>query len=268
VASAVLASVDGEIGSPEEATISILDDGLLRGDGGFEVIKLYGGHAFRLEDHYARLGRSAGSIDLEFDLDALRREVGDLIAEEADPDGCLRVVVTRGGRRVLTIERTPEWPASAKIALITLTPHEILVGVKSLSYAGNMHATRLAAKAGADEAVYVRPDGIVLEAPTSSIFWTANDGRLRTPAIDTGILDSITRAVVVAEVDVDEGAFDRDDLLGAEEAFLASTTREIQPIASIDGTEMPIVGGPGSERASAALREAIEAERKTAATAA
>lgn len=265
MADAVLASVDGEIMAPEDATISILDDGLLRGDGAFEVIKLYAGHPFRLDDHYARLGRSAASIELEFDLDALRAEVTGLVGEEADPDGCLRVVATRGGRRVLTIERVPDWPASARIALVTMTPSEILGGVKSISYAGNMQATRIATAAGADEAVYVRPDGVVLEAPTSSIFWTGEDGRLRTPALDTGILDSITRDIVVAEIDVVEGHLQRDELLAAEEAFLASTTREIQAISAIDGTELPIVDGPGAERASAALRSAVEAERSTAA---
>ncbi len=266
MATAVLASVDGEVMPPEEATISILDDGLLRGDGAFEVIKLYGGHPFRLEDHYARLGRSAAAIELDFDLDALRAELDALVAEEADPDGCLRVVATRGGRRVLTIERVPDWPASARIALVTSTPSEILGGVKSISYAGNMQATRMALARGADEAVYVRPDGVVLEAPTSSIFWTGEDGRLRTPALDVGILDSITRDVVVAALDVVEGALQREDLIGAREAFLASTTREIQPIAAIDATELPVVDGPGAERAAAALRSAVEAERTIAAT--
>lgn len=261
MASAVLASVDGEITPPGEATISILDDGLLRGDGAFEVIKLYGGVPFRLEQHYGRLGRSADAIRLEFDLDALRTEVDAIIAEGADPDGCLRVVITRGGRRILTIEGVPDWPGSARIALITLTPHELLAGVKSISYAGNMLATRLAATRDADEAVYVTPDGIVLEAPTSSIFWTDRDGVLNTPALETGILDSITRDVVIAGTEVVEGHLHRDELLGAEEAFLASTTREIQPISAVEETRLPIVNGPGAERAKAALRRAIDEER-------
>ena len=259
MADAKLASVDGSISPPGEATISILDDGVLRGDGAFEVIKLYAGEPFRLEDHYARLGRSAAAIELEFDLEALRREVDALIAEGADPDACLRIVVTRGGRRVLTIEGVPEWPPSARIALVTLTPSEILGGVKSISYAANMQASRIAGARDADEAVFVHPDGTVLEAPTSSIFWAGADGRLVTPALDTGILDSITRAVVIDGTEVAEVRAGRDELLVAEEAFLASTTREIQPIATIDGQELPIVDGPAAERASAALREAIEA---------
>ncbi len=263
---ATLASVDGTILAPEDATISILDDGLLRGDGAFEVIKLYGHHPFRLDDHIARLGRSAAAIHLGFDEAALRTEITALLADGGDPDGCLRIVLTRGGRRLLTIEKVPDWPASASIALLTLTPSEILAGVKSISYAANMHATRLAAERGADEAVYVDANGTVLEAPTSSIFWTTPDGALRTPSLDVGILDSITRDVVVATLDVEEGTFPKADLLAARAAFLASTTREIQPISAIDGTPLEQVGGDDAEAAAAALASAVEREREAAAT--
>ncbi len=257
---ATAASVDGRIVAPEEATISILDDGLLRGDGAFEVIKLYGRHPFRLDEHIARLHRSADAIHLDFDETALRAEIAALLAEGGDPDCCLRIVITRGGRRLLTIERIPGWPASARVALLTLTPSEILAGVKSISYAANMHATRLAVERGADEAVYVDAGGTVLEAPTSSIFWTSADGVLRTPGLDVGILDSITRAVVIAGLDVEEGAFGEADLRGAREAFLASTTREIQPVAAIDGSALEIVGGEHAAAALAAVREAVERE--------
>ena len=93
----------------------------------------------------------------------------------------LRIVITRGGRRILLIERLPEWPARVRVALVALSPNEILAGVKSISYAANMHATRIANRRGADEAVYVDAAGQVLEAPTSSVFWVGDDGRLRTP---------------------------------------------------------------------------------------
>jgi branched-chain amino acid aminotransferase len=261
---AILASVDGEILPPEEATISILDEGLLRGDGAFEVIKLYGHHPFRLDDHVARLRRSADAIHLGFDEQALRAEIAALLADGGDPDGCLRIVVTRGGRRLLTIETVPDWPASARIALVTLTPSEILAGVKSISYAANMHATRLAVERGADEAVYVDAAGTVLEAPTSSIFWTAADGTLRTPALAVGILDSITRAVVVAALDVEEGTFPKQDLLGARAAFLASTTREIQPVSAVDGVDHETTGDEHAAAAAAALRDAVARDRSEA----
>jgi branched-chain amino acid aminotransferase len=262
---ATAASVDGRITAPEEATISILDDGLLRGDGAFEVIKLYGDHPFRLAAHLDRLRRSADSIHLAFDRAALETEIAALLAAgEGAADGCLRVVLTRGGRRLLTLERLPEWAPSARVSLVTLSPNEILAGVKSISYAANMHATRLAVADGADEAVYVDARGIVLEAPTSSVFWTTADGVLRTPSLDVGILDSITRAVVVEAVAVEQGSYPESDLLGARAAFLASTTREIQPIAAVDGRELEVVGDEHAEAARAALIEAVAAERERA----
>jgi branched-chain amino acid aminotransferase len=265
VAKATIASVDGLTGPPEEATISILDEGLVRGDGAFEVIKLYRGHPFRLGPHLDRLGRSAAAIHLEFDRTALDREIAALLErDEVPPEGCLRIVITRGGRRVLTAEALPPFADHVAIALIEFTPSEILRGVKSLSYAANMQATRLAAKRGADEAVYVRPDGVVLEAPTSSIFWTAADGTLHTPALSVGILDSITRGVVVDALPVVEGEFERGELLGATEAFLASTNREIQPVSAVDGQPLEIVGGPACERAKAALAAAVDRELASA----
>lgn len=266
MANAVLASVDGRIGPPAEARISILDEGLLRGDGAFEVIKLYGSHPFRLDAHLDRLGRSAGSLELEFDREALRAEVLALLASGEAPEGCLRIVVTRGGRRLLTLEQLPPFADSIAIALIELSPSEILAGVKSLSYAANMQATRIAVARGADEAVYVRPEGIVLEAPTSSIFWVSEAGALRTPELGVGILDSITRDVVIAGLDVEEGRFTRDDLLAARAAFLASTNREIQPVSAIDDVELPEIGADAARAAGEVLAAAIAAERDRLAT--
>jgi branched-chain amino acid aminotransferase len=127
-------------------------------------------------------------------------------------------------------------------------PTIILTGAKTLSYAANMQATRLAAAHGADEAVLVRPDGIVLEPPTSTIFWASDSGRLRTPALGVGILDSITRRKLVGALgDVEEGEYDLDDLLGASEAFLASSVREVQPVSSIDGVELDRHGARAQE---------------------
>lgn len=265
MAKATIASVDGGISAPEEAMISILDEGLVRGDGAFEVLKLYGGHPFRLAAHLDRLERSARAIHLDVDRAALEREIGALLARpEVPTEGCLRILATRGGRRILTAEELPPFADRVAVALVELTPSEILAGVKSLSYAANMHATRIAVARGADDAVYVRPDGVVLEAPTSSIFWAGADGRLRTPALSTGILDSITRRVLLDGMEVEEGEFDRAELLGAREAFLASTNREVQAISSVDGSPIEVVGGPAAERASAVLAAAVEAELASA----
>ena len=135
--------------------------------------------------------------------------------------------------------------------------------MKSLSYAANMEATRIAQGRGAGEALLVRPDGVVLEAPTSTIFWVSRDGELRTPAIEVGILASITRERIVRELDVAEGEWPLDDLLAASEAFLASTTREVQPVSAVDDTELPSVPGPRSEEAARAFAAVLERELPT-----
>jgi branched-chain amino acid aminotransferase len=258
-----LASVDGAISPTAEATIPVADDGLLRGDGVFEMIRLYGGRPFALREHLDRLERSAAAIELRVDRTAVEREIAallDAFADDSslDEDAALRIVLTRGGRRIALTEPLPEWPASARVATVTYSPTEILTGVKSTSYAANMQATRIAEGQGADEAILVRPDGVVLEAPTSAVFWVS-DGELRTPALGVGILDSITRDRILAALDIAEGDFQADDLRGAEQAFLASTTREIQPISAVDGRELP--GAPTRAREAAdALRAAVERE--------
>src|SRR5204862_6842363 len=117
--------------------------------------------------------------------------------------------------------------ASACLATVTYSASVILPGVKSLSYGANMHATMIAQGRGADEALLVRPVGVVLEAPTSTIFWTSPEGGLWTPALSAGILQSITRAKIVRALEVAEGEFGFDDLEAAPEAFLASTVREV-----------------------------------------
>lgn len=266
---AISVSIDGRITDPGSASISVLDDGLLRGDGAFEAIKLYDGHPFRLAEHLDRLARSAEAIHLDFDADALADEVDALLeAYDGPAEAMLRIVLTRGGRRIVIAEHLPRWDDTVAVALVQLTPSEILAGVKSISYAANMHATRIAAERGAAEAVYVDRDGIALEAPTSSVFWAGEDGVLRTPELETGILDSITRRVIVDALAPEEGRYDADELRSCREAFLASTTREIQPIDSIDGTELPEpTGGAHAIAAADALREAVEIERAAASAA-
>jgi branched-chain amino acid aminotransferase len=256
-----LASVDGSISSTAEARIPVADDGLLRGDGVFEMVRLYGGRPFTLRDHLDRLERSASAIELPLDRAVIEREIAALLAELGDADGALRIVLTRGGRRLLLTEPLPAHPEAIRVATVTYAPNVILTGVKSISYAANMEATRLAQARGADEAILVRPDGTVLEAPTSAVFWASPDGGLRTPALDTGILDSITRAQIVSELHVDEGAWPVEDLRGATEAFLASTTREVQPVSAIDGRELPGAPAPqAAQEASEAFRRVVERE--------
>jgi branched-chain amino acid aminotransferase len=255
-----LASVNGAISPTVEATVPLRDDGLYRGDGAFEVIRIYGGTLFALGDHLDRLERSAAAIELELDRGALEREIAALVNEAGEVDGQLRLIVTRGGRRIVAVEPIPPHADTVRVATVTYNPTVILNGVKSLSYAANMQATRLAKAQGADEAVLVQPDGTVLEPPTSAIFWVSPQGALRTPALEVGVLESITRDRLVKALHVEEGAWPATDLRAAHEAFLASTTREIQAVAAIDGRELPAAPGPRTREAQEAFAATLGRE--------
>jgi branched-chain amino acid aminotransferase len=254
-----LASVDGAIGPAEDARIPVTDEGLTRGDGAFEVMRLYGGRPFAFADHAARLRRSCDGLRLEADHDAVRREAEALLAAAGPVDGILRVVLTRGGRRIMTVEPLPARPASARVATVTYAPNRVLDGLKTLSYAANMLAGRLARERGFDEALLVTPHGRVLEGPTWTFFWVAG-GRVRTPPLEDRILDSITRRYVIEETGAAEAVCTLDELRSAEEAFIASTVREVMPIAAVDDVELPAAPGPVTLDARERLARRIRAE--------
>jgi len=258
--SASLASVDGSIMLASGATIPATDEGLLRGDGVFEVIRVYDGRPFALEEHLRRLERSALNLRLPLDLEAVRADAHRLLAHAgAGPDHeQLRIVVTRGGRRLLLTEPLPAGSEHVRLASITYSPTRVLDGVKSLSYAANMLAGRLAREQGYDEALLVTPHGHVLEAPTSSLFWV-KDGTVLTPPLDEHILASITRRIVIAESEAVEQTCRLDEVLEADEAFLASTTREVQPVSAIDGARLA-APGPETSRIAAAVSQRIQVE--------
>src|SRR5207245_6680281 len=166
------------------------------------------------------------NLRLPLDLEAVRAEAHRLLAHAgAGPDHeALRIVVTRGGRRLLLTEPLPVGPPHIRLGQVTFAPTRVLDGVKSLSYGANMLASRLAREQGYDEALLVTPHGRVLEAPTSSIFWV-DGGRVLTPPLDEHILASITRALVLEVTDAEEQICTLDELYAADEVFLASTVR-------------------------------------------
>lgn len=258
--SSSLASVDGAITLASAATIPATDQGLLRGDGVFELVRVYDGRPFALEEHLQRLERSALNLRLPLDLEAVRSDAHRLLAHAgAGPDHeCLRIVVTRGGRRLLLTEALPDAPEHLRLGTVSYSPTRVLDGVKSLSYAANMLASRLARERGFDEALLVTPHGRVLEAPTSSIFWV-KDGRVLTPPLEEHILASITRRLVLEEAEVKERACSLQEILEAQEAFLASTTREVQAVSAIDSRQLP-APGPVTERIAAAVAQRIRRE--------
>jgi branched-chain amino acid aminotransferase len=254
VSTAELACLDGRISPAEEASIPVVDDGFIRGDGVFEVIRIYNGKPYALPEHLDRLERSATNLRLGWDVPRaeLEAETMALLGERGGEafDGALRIVLTRGGRRLLLTEQVAPAPVGgARVCFVTFAPTRILDGVKSLSYAANMLAGRLARERGFHEALLVTPHGRVLEAPTASVFWVDERGDLCTPPLEDHILASITRQRLLALMEVRECPATTEDLLGAREAFLASTLREVGPVSAIEDRELD---APGERTARAA----------------
>lgn len=237
-------------GHPSDGTISVTDSSVLRGDGCFEVMRSYGGKAFAVAEHVERLHRSAEALGLGLPSTS---ELTDWIESVAETCGdCLvRVVVTRGSA-VPGIDTPPSvivfgHDLPAQSSACTLFPLVApwqgggvdwqLAGAKTLSYAPNLASTRSAVEAGFEDALLLTTDGLMLEGPTFSVGWVV-DGVLETPALDLGILDSITRRVVLDEarrigIEVVEGRWGLDRLDDASEVLALSTVREVQPVSDV-----------------------------------
>jgi branched-chain amino acid aminotransferase len=263
---AELGCLDGRLAPADELSIPVTDEGLLRGDGVFEVIRVYDGIPFALTEHLDRLERSGANLRLsQVFRSELESEIAELLAARGGRDfaGVLRIVVTRGGRRILLTEPVATMPERVRLGIVTYAPTRVLDGIKSLSYGANMLCTRLARERGFDEALLVTPHGRALEAPTSTLFWVDADGALCTPPLDEHILASITRDRLLTLLDAEERSCPLDTLLAAGECFLASTLREVQPIGAIEDTEFE--QGPRTREAAEAFRAHVEAELARAA---
>jgi branched-chain amino acid aminotransferase len=261
----MLGILDGTVLPADEMRIPARDEGLLRGDGVFEVMRLYDGHPFALDDHLERMERSARNMLLPIDIEAVRADITALLEAGQPTDGVVRVLVTRGGHRIGFLEPLPKLPDTLALKTITYSPTRVLDGVKSLSYGGNMLATRLAERDGCDEALLVTPHGRVLEAPTSTFFCSLDGTTLVTTPLDDHILDSITRRRLLQCCEITERPIAADELPGIREAFLASTVREVLPVHAIDGRELAAVPGPLTSDADERVRALIVQELGAAA---
>lgn len=252
-----LACIDGVLSPLAEARIPVGDEGLVRGDGVFEVVRLYDGVAFELERHLERLARSAAGLRLPLEIESVRTDIERILAEPSSGGGLLRLIVTRGGRRIAMLEPLPSLSESVALGCVTYAPTRVLDGIKSLSYAANMLASRLARERGFDEALLVSPHGRVLECPTAS-FFVVEAGAILTPPLSEHILDSITRSLVLELADVREQPITVDELESIDEAFAASSVAEVMPVRRIEARELP-APGPLTRGLAAALRERITA---------
>lgn len=237
-------------GEPSDGTIPVTDSAVLRGDGCFEVLKSYRGRPFALDLHLDRLERSSKSLDIPLpDRDLLASWVASIAKELGD--GAVRVVVTRGPSlpgltgppniivfgHPWALDGEPGRLCPVKAPWHTAGADWALAGAKLLSYAPNLAATRAARAAGFEDALLITEDDVILEGPTFSVAWMTGDV-LETPGLELGILDSITRRVVLdlardLAIEVVEARFDLTRLSGASEVMAMSTIREVQPVVAI-----------------------------------
>lgn len=254
--------LDGRLLPPGEARLPVQDRGLLLGDSVYEVLRTYGGRPFEQALHLARLARSAAlaGLDLPWDEARCARELertlaaslgGDAPDPEAAPwnagERSLRVLMTRGGG-----EQAPEVPPAAviiaeplrapplaayregvKLLLVEADRGRVDPAAKSGNRLTHVLALRAARAAAAHEALFVDAAGRVTEGTSSNLF-AVRAGRLVTPPLAAGILEGVTRGVVLAlarrsGLPVEEAPLRADELARADELFITSTAREVLP---------------------------------------
>lgn len=280
-----VAFLDGEFVAAAGARVSAYDRGFLFGDGVYEVIPVYGGKPFRLDEHLARLAHSLDGIHLAtpWDDDWWRRNIATLVERNDGGDQSLYLQVTRGAE----FGRDHRFPTDAVptvfmfcTAMPTRDPAVDTDGLKAVtaedfrwarcdlktvSLLANVLLRQYAHDAGADEVVLHR-DGRLTEASISNVY-IVRDGRVATPPLGRELLPGVTRIVVRGLCDELGIAFDEvpltlDAISDADEAWVSSSSRELGPIVALDGK--PIGDGkpgPVYARVRAAFDESIAASR-------
>lgn len=256
--------IDGTLVPAGEARLSVFDHGLTVGDGVFETLKATDGEPFAPRRHLERLRHSAAGLGLVVPVsdDALRAAMADVLAALAQPLARVRITVT-GGVAPLGSERG-ETGASVVVAAGPLAPappstavcvvpwprneRGALAGIKSTSYAENVVALAHAKQRGGTEAIFATTTGLLCEGTGSNVFAVV-DGRLVTPPLSSGCLAGVTRALVLEVADATEADVPMEAFLDAEEVFLTSTGRDVQPVHRVDDRDL---AAPGPHTAAAA----------------
>jgi branched-chain amino acid aminotransferase len=242
---------------PTSAAISPLDHGLTTGDGVFETVKIVDGQPFAVTKHLERLTVSATGLGLaEPDHDYVREGIDAVMAASRRiAFGRLRITYTggtsslssdRGGAAptlVVASQEIEHRPATAAIVTVPWVRNErsAVAGLKTTSYAENVLALAHAKERGASEAIFANTVGHLCEGTGSNIF-CVYDGELVTPTLESGALSGVTRNLVLAWF----GGVERDvplaRLAEADEVFLTSTTRDIQPVHRADDRDLAAPG--------------------------
>ncbi len=263
--------IDGEVFALDAARVSPLDHGLLTGDGVFETLRVYQGAPFAVRRHLERLTRSAAGIGLPVpDPAVLRAAMEAVVVADHLENGRMRITVT-GGVGSLGSDRADvqptvivaggelvDWRPTADVVVAPWPRNErgALVGIKTVSYGENVVALAHARAQGAAEALFANLAGNLCEGTGTNVF-VGSGGRLLTPPVSSGCLAGVTRELLVELVGVIEEDVAMDALARADEAFLTSSTREVQPIRAVDGRILPAAPGPLTLDAATAFAELV-----------
>lgn len=262
--------VDGALLDDDRATVSALDHGLTVGDGVFETMKVLARTPVALRRHFDRLAGSAAAMGLALPArSVLEGAVAEVVAANGLDDCRLRLTVT-GGLGPLGSGRTgseptvvaavaPLEPVEPSTAVVTVpwvrNERSPLAGVKSTSYGENVVALARARQAGATEALLANTRDELCEGTGSNVFVVV-DGRILTPPLSSGCLAGIARALVLETADVTEVPLPYAVLATADEVFLTSSIRDVQPVHAVDGRPLP-APGPRTRDAIAAYRRLL-----------
>jgi len=282
---AMLAYVNGKFLSRDEARISVFDHGFLYGDGIYETMRAYRGKIFFLGKHLARLKQSADAIALALPLplDKIGEALNEALTVNKLNEAYIRIQISRGEGEVgldpalcpapsLVILTRPfkDYPPAlyangVSVAIVpTRRNHPLALSpsIKSTNFLNNILAKIESLKTGAYEGIMLNWKGYVAEGTISNVF-TVRKGVLHTPALETGILEGITRDLVLHlarknNIPVREQLMRPKELLKADECFLTNTTVEVLPVTMVDGH---LVGegrpGPITEKLMHAYRQEV-----------
>jgi branched-chain amino acid aminotransferase len=254
--------INGKLYDKADAKISVYDHGLLYGDGIFEGIRVYNSKVWKLREHIDRLYDGARSIKLEMPMsrEEMMEAVLSTVKANAKHDGYIRLIVTRGAgylgidprkasnpQVIIIVDDIALYPPELYekgMEIVTAStirnhPNALNPRIKSLNYLNNVLAQLEAVQAGCFEALMLHHKGEVAECTGDNIFLVKR-GVLKTPPLDAGILEGITRSVVIelareAKITVEEAALQRYDVYAADECFLTGTGAEVIPVVKCDG---------------------------------
>ena len=283
----MIININGEIFSPEEAKIPVLDHGFLFGDSVYEVIRTANGRLFTATEHLERLRRSAEAVRLEVPLtnEQFIEEMRQSHEASGNEESYIRLILTRGAGEIdlhpqtcgrpnciFIVKPLTVWPEEyykqgVKVSLVSIhrSPSTALSPeIKSGNYLNNVIALMQAHDADAQEGIMLNPDGWVTEGTTSNI-WIVREGTALTPSMKYGLLPGITREMIfemarAGSASASEAQINGQDLLAAEEAFITSTTRGIMPVRQVDDKKIGSGQlGPVTQQLMSLLDERLQA---------